>query len=271
MRAFNLIRHDPVYRHDAFTAGLKAVGYDVVIGQPVKIQPGDVLLTWNRYGANHDLACRFEKVAGCHVLIAENGYIGLGGISPHNMPWRNTYALARGAHNDDQVIPWATPERWRALGVDLKPWRTDGGHVLVCPNRPFGVPGRMMPPNWSNEVVDRLKKLTKRPIRLRPHPGNDPPKRPLADDLADAWACVIWSSSAGVHALCHGIPTISCAPAWIAHGAAGHDLADIEAPPMPDRLPAMERLACGQFGLSEISDGTAFRAVLAPEPEMALA
>ena len=255
-RAWNLTRSAAVYRHASFSAGLKAAGYDVRSGNP-EGRPGDVLLIWNRYGGYDELATRFER-AGGRVIVAENGYLNVGGGSPHGQKVRTVYALGLGAHNDERAVPEGGPERWNALGIDLKPWRVSGSHVLVCPNRSFGTPGRIMPLTWGVDTVKRLQKLTKREIRLRAHPGNEPPKKPLADDLAGAWACVIWQSSAGVHSLVHGVPVICCSPAWICKSAAGSDLREIENPPMPWRRTAFERLACGQWHISEIEDGTAF-------------
>lgn len=262
-RAWNLTREAVVYRHDAFSSGLRAAGFDVCRGEP-QGAPGNLLLIWSRYGEYHARANRFEAAGGM-VVVCENGYIGPGGQSPHQMQPRQVYALARGYHNDSTVIPKATPERWNALGVTLRPWRTAGNHILILPNRSFGVPERMMPSDWANHVRRRLLKLTKREVRLRPHPGNDAPRKPLADDLRDCWSAVIWSSSAGVHALVAGVPVICEAPYWIAKGAAYGGLRCVEndSPGVDiDRLPAMERLAHGQFSLAEIQDGTAFRAVL---------
>lgn len=269
MIAYNLTRKEIHYRHDAFSAGLRAVGYEVSGGNPVG-RPGDVLLIWNRYSTWHDLATRFEAGGG-QVIVAENGYLGPGGISPHAMNPRQWYAMGRGAHNDSTAIPSGGPERWNALGIDLQPWRTDGGHILVCPNRSFGMPDRMMPPNWAEKTAERLRKLTKREIRVRPHPGNSPAKKPLAEDLAGALACVIWSSSAGVHSLIAGVPVICEAPYWICKEAAFRTLDSsfsdtnmTDAPRMDEfREKGMHRLAWGQWNLSEIEDGTAFRALLA--------
>lgn len=268
MIAYNLTRSDICYRHSSFTAGLEACGYEVRTRMP-EGAPGRVLLTWNRYGEYHRLACEFEAKGG-RVLVAENGYIGPGGISPHSMNPRCWYALGRGAHNDDTAIPEGGPERWAALGVDLKPWRTDGDHILVCPNRSFGIPERMMPSDWANDVVRRLRKVTTREIRVRPHPGNGPAKKPLAEDLAGAWACVIWSSSAGVHALVAGVPVICEAPFWIGgnakYGGGAKYIEEMDPPCRCadlTRLTAMQRLAWGQWHIDEIASGEAFRAVLA--------
>lgn len=256
MKAYVGIRTEPHYRRDAFIAGLSAAGYEIAPG-PAQGRPGDLYVIWNRYSEWHNQACRFEAAGGT-VIVAENGYVGKGGVSPHSMKDRDPYALARSYHNDATVIPEGGPERWDALGVDLKPWRTGGQHVLVCPNRSFGIPGRMMPSDWANDVVRRLAKLTQREIRVRPHPGNSAPKKPLADDLAGAWCTVIWSSSAGVHSLIAGVPVICEAPYWIAKGAAGINIAQIESPPMPDRLPALRRLAWAQWSLAEITAGAPF-------------
>ena len=257
--AYNLTRQEIHYRHDAFSAGLKAAGYEVRGDYSAGGGPGNVLLIWNRYSTYHDIATRFEATGGT-VLVAENGYLGPGGISPHAMNPRTIYALGRGAHNDSGAIPEGGPERWAALGVDLKPWRASGEHIVVCPNRSFGMPDRMMPPNWPIDVCNRLRKLTRREVRLRPHPGNAPAKKPLAEDLAGAHCVVIWSSSAGVHALASGIPVFVESPFWIMKGCnAG---ADIEHPLMPDRIPHFQRLAWGQWALPQIEDGTAFRALL---------
>lgn len=264
--AYNLTRREIHYRHDAFSAGLRAAGYEVRSGNAALGAPGDVLLIWNRYGPYHDIATRFEARGGT-VIVAENGYLGPGGVSPHAMNPREWYALGRGAHNDAGAVPEGGPERWEALGVDLKPWRTEGGHVLVCPNRSFGIPERMMPPNWPSDVCNRLRKLTQREVRLRPHPGNGPAKKPLAEDLAGAWACVIWSSSAGVHALIAGVPVICEAPYWIAKGAADKYLECVEKVDdrggLQTREAAMRRLAWGQWHLSEVESGEPFARLIA--------
>ena len=265
MRAWNLTRGDVVYRHDSFSAGLRAAGFDVQKGPPVGVKPGEVVLGWNRYHAGHDLANRVEKAGGIYIA-AENGYLGLGGISPHSMNPRTVFAIGRGYHNDASVIRQGTDDRWGALGIDLKPWRTDGGHILVAANRSFGVPSRMMPPYWPDDVAKRLAKLTKREIRIRPHPGNSAPVKPLVDDLAGAWACVIWSSSAGVHSLIAGVPVVCEAPYWICKAATFQSFPTVDE--LDEwgtdlRLASMHRLAWGQWHLSEIEDGTAFRALLA--------
>jgi hypothetical protein len=274
-RAYCLVREAPVYRAHAFRAGLAAAGFHVSTDVPGVINPGDVLVTWNRYMDRHELAKRFEAAGGI-VLVAENGYILPGGGSPHEQSPRESFALARSYHNDETVIPPGDASRWDALHVELKPWREDGRHILVCPNRSFGTPGRFMPIGWAENVAARLRAITKREIRVRPHPQNSPPVKPLADDLAGAWATVIWTSSAGVHSLVAGVPVICEAPFWICKGATlplnayvgtaldhektfGTDFQTVA------RAEVMERLAWAQWNLQEVADGSAFRYLLSDD------
>ena len=258
--AYNLTRREIYYRHDAFSAGLRAAGYDVTSEAPRIAKLGDVMLIWNRYGDYDERATRFESQGG-RVVVAENGYLGPGGISPHAMNPRQWYALALKDHNGAGSWVPGGAERFEALGVEVKPWRTEGGHVLVCPNRNFGTVPRLMPLGWDRHVAKRLAGITKREVRIRPHPGNSQPKKPLAEDLAGAWACVIWASSAGVHALVAGIPVVAECPYWIAKGATGL-IEDIDAPQLPDRMPTLHALAWAQWDIAEIETGEPFRRLL---------
>lgn len=281
MRAFCLIRDQPWYRRQAFEAGLKAAGYQLQAGHPERTAPGDVLVIWNRYHDRHELATRFEAQGGT-VIVAENGYLGRGGstpkfdVHPGGPTADSYYAIAVGGHNGSGLKAPESPERWAALGVELQPWRSnsppagggvahgagvvgDNRHVLVCPSRSFGRPDMTMPKDWVQRTVAELRKFTKRPIRVREHPENNRPARPLSEDLAGAHAVVIWASSAGIHALVAGIPVFRTAPHWILKGADSTELGAIESPPLPDRLPAFHRLSAAQWAVREIESGEPFR------------
>lgn len=266
MRAYSQIRQDPWYRCDAFEQGLAACGYEVRRARPQKALPGEVLLIWNRYGEVHDVATMFESGGGT-VLVAENGYLGAGGTSPKFDVCKSPqpghyYALSRSGHNGQGWTPAGDPHRFERLGVELKPWRQAGEHILVCPNRSFGVPGRFMRHDWGERTTQWLRETQKRPVILRHHPGNTAPRRPIAADLDGAFACVIWSSSAGVHALATGIPVICDAQHWILKGASCANLAQIARGEFPDRRPAFEKLASAQWTLDEIASGEPFKRLL---------
>ncbi len=258
MRAYSLIRPGPIYRREAFDAGLKAAGLDLRKGSPMHGDKCDVLVIWNRYGDNHNLASRVEAGGG-RVIVAENGYLG------SDAQGRQLYALAEGGHNGSGRWPAGDGSRWNALGVELQPMREKGEHILICPNRSFGRPDFIMPLGWAERTAEHLKKFTDRPIRIRPHPGNwqtKPPKVPLADDLKNAHAVVIWASSAGVHALVAGVPVICTSPFWILKGAAPGHIEDVDQASAAEREPAFERLAWAQWTLDEISSGEPFKRLL---------
>lgn len=267
MRAFSLLRTDPWYRRQAFEAGLRQAGYEVQHRQPDRGRKGDVLVIWNRYGWTHDIASAFERDGG-RVLVAENGYLGTGGTSPKfdvhpgGPKPGHYYALAESWHNGRGKWPAGGPERLNNLGVEIKPWRADGDHVLICPNRSFGVGDQVMQADWGERCAARVRKQTKRPVKMRAHPGNDRPQHTLAADLRGAWAVVTWSSSVAVHALADGIPAFIEAPYQIVKSAGASGA--IDAPVMPDRQPHFERMAWAQWRLEEIESGEPFRSLLSP-------
>lgn len=254
--AYNLIRPQPHYRREAFTAGLKAAGFEVRENTCGTACPGDVLLIWNRYGHLEQTADRFEAQGG-RVLVAENSYLGM------NRGDRRLYALAWHAHNGrGQWFPGG-PERFASLGINLQTMRPDqpaaGEFVLVAPNRPFGMAGGVMPADWADRVAQRLRSQGER-VMVRNHPGNTEAAVPLERDLDGASRVEIWSSSVGVSALVSGIPVVCHAPWWICK--------DWE---LIGRQAALERLAWAQWTVEEISDGTAFRHLLRANGEAEVA
>lgn len=263
MRAYCAIREQPYYRRDAFVNGLRAAGYEVRTGYPgvERAKSGDLLVIWNRYSIGESNADAWERDGGT-VIVAENGYVARGGGTPkfaNAADPQHYYALALRAHNGRGRWLNGGPERWGALDVPIRPWRADGEHVLVCPNRVFGQRGFIMPEQFGAQVAQELARVTRRPVRIRAHPGNGAPLVPLSQDLSGAWAVVIWASSAGVHALLAGVPVFCLAPWWICKPATCSELERIEQPPLPDRRPALERMAWAQWTVSEIASGEPFK------------
>lgn len=234
--------------------GLQANGFEVHCHLPMKAEHGDLLVIWNRYADNHETAQRFEQQGGT-VIVAENAYIGV------DRSDRCRYALAHGAHNGAGCWAPAGASAFEALNIEVKPWRVAGEHILVCPNRSFGMPGMVMPVDWVKDVTARLRRFTQRPIRVRPHPGNELPKVPLEADLASCWAVVIWSSSVGVEALVRGIPVHCEAPYWICKEAT-RPIKAIDQPCNIDPMPALHAMAWAQWHVDKISSGAAFAHLL---------
>lgn len=255
-RAFVLIREEPQFRRQAFKRGLEAHGYTVNCGQPERFYPDDVLIVWNRYGVAAGAARRAEG-AKATVIVAENGYLG--------REWRGGvwYAIARNQHNGGGKWHVGGP-RWSTWNVPLAPWREDGKHILVLPQRGFGEPPVAQPREWLGAALKDLQRRTKRPVVVRHHPGERGHAPPLDEALRGAWACVTWASGAAVKAIAAGIPVFNSSPTWIGAGAALPLSADLERPFLGDRTPMFEALSWAMWRLDEIESGEAFRWLLSP-------
>lgn len=241
-RALNLLRPEPQFKHDVFTEGLQAAGFEVVseIRRP---EPQDVCLTWNRQRSTAEQVREFRR-----VLVAENGYIRLKG-------W---YALARDHHAGLGSWHVGGPERWASFDIELEPWRT-GTEVVILGQRSIGEPGIASPRGWEAQIQRKVKG------RIRPHPGREKDKaKPLADDLARAGCAVTWASAAAFQALIMGVPVFHGLRGWVGERSCRH-VSDFEKGPLMDdeaRLAMFQRLAWGQVHVDEIRSGEAIRRLL---------
>lgn len=231
--AYLNLRYSDGPRVEAFTAGLQRLGYRVVIGLSRSPRDHDALITWNRIGAANDAARLFQN-----IIVAENA------------TWSNDFMgdswlhLARDRHNTAGMFPVGGPDRWDSLGVELKPFRTDGETVILA-QRGIGSAPTAMPANWPSDAYRRHGG------RIRKHPGRNK-AIPLAEDLKRCGKAVTWGSGAAIQALMMGIPVISEMPGWIGR------CENTEA----GRLEMFRRLAWAQWRIDEIASGEPFARLL---------
>lgn len=247
-RALSLVPH----LDDLFTGGLCAAGFELLPGLPAIVQANDVLVTWNRYARDAYASAAFER-AGAKVIIAENGYIG------SDRDGRQLYAMALGHHNGAGTWRMGQRARWKEQNIELRPWRDRGDEIVLLPQRGFGAPGVAMPEGWAQRTIDQLRRVTQRPVKIRPHPGKNSPVVTLEDDLSNAWAVVTWGSGAAIKALALGVPVFHLLPAWIGSPMARLGVETIETPWRGDRDPAFHRIGWAQWTVDEIRAGLPFR------------
>jgi hypothetical protein len=151
-------------------------------------------------------------------------------------------------------------KRFQALGLEVKPWRRSGDHVVVCEQSPqFMREIARYPGDWTRDVTQRLE-AQGRPVRLRPWSPHKPSLAvTLPDDLMGAHALVTWSSAAAVEAMQAGVPIVTMGPCAVAHLSGS--LEDLEHLPLADdsaRLACLRAMADHQFTLEEIERGEAW-------------
>lgn len=241
-RAVNLLRAAVAYRRDAFDTGLRAAGFITAptISDP---GPGDVLLTWNRYGHGAELANHFES-HGAAVLVVENCPLG-------NDFQGGSYSIARGhVALTGGTWPEGDASRWDGWGVELQPFREGGKEVVILGQRGIGHDSARSPEHWAESVRGRIGG------RVRAHPGTGSAK-PLSEDLKQASAVITWSSAAAIQALMLGIPVWHAHPDFVG-AEASLSLAEWPGEPKRDeaaRLAVMRRLAHAVWSLDEIRSG----------------
>lgn len=216
-----------------------------------ELEPGDCVFYGVRPAWKHlwEQARREKR----DVYYADNSYFDCS---------RETYfRITRNALQCDGLQAVWSDEgaaRLKALGISIKEWRTDGEHIVVCPQTDeftkvvAGYEG-----DWLADATAWLHLHTDRPIRVRGKGG----ARPLAEDLRGAWALVTHMSCAAVEALIAGVPvfcTGRCAAQWMGSS----DLSMIETPYYPERRQEWaEVMAANQWTLAEMRDGTAWKAL----------
>ena len=125
-RALVLVRAQPQYRREAFEAGARAAGYQVVSSLPTPART-DICITWNRYGGA-DAQARAVEAAGGQVLVTENGYLG------RDARGQKLYALHLGMLHGAGRWPRGGAERLAALALPaFEPWRTGGRPAGAAP------------------------------------------------------------------------------------------------------------------------------------------
>ena len=145
------------------------------------------------------------------------------------------------------------------IPAKIRPWRKDGNHIVVCPQSDdFMKRIALYNGDWLRDTEMALRKLTVRPLRVRPWDRNKAAlSKTLVDDLRGAWALVTYSSAAAITAICEGVPTISKAGAAACMGS---DLATIENPKIHnDRQRFLGVLADNQFTIEEMRRGFAWK------------
>ena len=266
----------PVF--EAFAKSLVDTGHKVIYNEPYQVfghySNYDIAVIWSvlwqgRMEKNKTV-WEQNRMLNKPVIVLEVGgmhrgttwKVGLNGIN------RSAY-FGPDNNNDD---------RYRLLGLSVKPWRTSGEFILIAGQHDKSLQWQNMPrmSNWFLNIYDEIRKHTERPILFRPHPRcrleqierglkhvyRQEPQHVNSTyddfdiDFDNLWATISYSSNPGIHSCVNGVP------AFVSTHSLAYDvgndidfLYDIENPLLPDRTQWLNDYAHTEYTLEEISQG----------------
>ena len=196
------------------------------------------------------------------VVVLETGYINRGEGETHHYA-AGLNGLNGRANFRNQGMP---DDRARRLGVELKPYN-QGEDIVLCGQVPWDASVDSTDHvAWLKECAAKLR-TSPRPVVFRPHPSASLPpikgckysKKPLSDDLRNAWAVVTFNSNSGVEALIEGVPVFAFDEGSMVWSVCNRSLSDIESPCLPDRKQWLNDLCYAQWTLDEMKEGLAWK------------
>lgn len=181
---------------------------------------------------------------------------------------------------DLDTTKWSHYSAWH--NVDVKPWRTQGDHVMILAQRPKG--WNMFGNDqeaWLDQMIGQIRQHSQRPIMIRMHPGDGSRFKQIEklqkrygqqvtisehvnirDALINCWACVGYNSTPNVVSAIEGVPVYVQDPvhSW-AQDIAFTDLSQIENPPQPDRARWLTKIANIHWSNQEVRSGQLWAAI----------
>ena len=233
--------------------------------------------------ADYDVACfvgvksrelfREHHRTGAHVLMRDKGYSRHKAKTPVG-GWEYWRISIDAHHPTARLASLDMPsDRFDALGLEVKPWRTDGDHVLIAGSsaKYHAFYGLKDPTTFAKDIVREIRGLTDRPIVYRPKPSWRE-ARPILKTrystqpetihqvLGNAWAMVTHGSNACFEAMLAGVPSIILGDA-VARPISSTLVADINDPHIVSdgmRMRLLRNVAYHQWTVSEFADGSAW-------------
>jgi len=259
---YGALNSKPVF--DAFANSLNNNGHDVAYND----LSADVNVIWSvlfngRMAGNKAVWEQQKPTIVLEVGGINRGTtwkVGLNGIN------RDAYFGPSGNSSD----------RMRLLGLQVKPWKYDGEHILIAGQHDKSLQWKDMPAmaTWVHDTITFIRAQTDRPIIFRPHPRCPLPaiehdfkhvkrQEPLQikgsyDDFDmqfnNIWATVSWSSNPAIHSIINGVPAFT-GPSSLAFDVAEQNLRNIENPLYGDRTQWLNDYAHTEYTIGEISQG----------------
>jgi hypothetical protein len=276
-----------------FAQGVNAQGDEGIVETNMTYQPSDVavILGWVHEHGKTAAHLQFrqeildgQRASGGRTIIADSNLFLYRNKENPGYWLRYSYDGIF-ANTGEYCNQTPDPARWGLIqqhyGLELKPWRAAGNHILLCLQRDGGWSmGGWDVIDWAIKAIVEIRKYSDRPIRIRPHPGDKRaikysdrllklclgrriPKieisqsaSSLTQDFVNCWAVVNHNSSPGVAAAIEGIPVFLTDPDRSqARDVATLSLNRIENPFMPVRQEWVQRISQFHWSHEELRTG----------------
>jgi hypothetical protein len=280
-----------------FVQGVCVVGDQGIVSADMQYQDCDVavMLGWvHEHGKSaphlqfrQDLLTRQQQRGGRVVIADSNLFLYANLDNPHRITRYSFDGVFpdTGEYCDTEPDPRRWQQIKQTMSVDLRSWRDQGNHILMCLQRDGGwsMAGFSVV-DWALITAKQIRQHSNRPIRIRPHPGDKKAGRYCRDilelfakhgiqnvslsdsntaltrDFKHCWAMVCHNSSPGVAAAIEGIPVFVTDPMRSqAREVANTDIAMIENPLLPDRDAWIQRISQFHWSYADLESGACWQ------------
>jgi len=255
---FGALNSAPVF--DAFEQGLTSQGHTVTKHS----KNGDVAVIWSvlwsgRMRENQAIWNYYRKQNKLVIVLEIGGLvrgttwkIGINGIN------QGSYFAPNG--QDDT--------RKNQLGLNFKPWKTNGNEILICTQHDKSQQwdGNPSLRDWTTKIIKEIRQYSQRPIKIRPHPRCvvypnifdkniiKSTERTIDREFNTAWAVVNYSSNPGIESILNGVPAFVSNKS-LASPVGNLEFSNIENPNRPDRTQWLNDLAWTEWTIEEMAKG----------------
>lgn len=204
---------------------------------------------------------------GRDFYFMDTGYFGNQRYFLNPMGWKYWHRIVKNDLQHGREIVKRPDDRWRRLALEMQSRKKPGRNILIA--KPDEKPMKfydMDLDTWVDETIATIKQYTDRPVIVRERTKSRSDRiitNTLAEALSDDVHCLVtFNSNSATEAVMNGVPAITLSPTHAAMPVTSQDLSKIETPFWPDddlRYQWACHLAYGQFHITELKDGTAWR------------
>ena len=256
---------------NAFIEGLKKTGDKYIVCKNNEYIENAIPVMWSVLWTKPQRKKIWDhyKSQGEHVIVLEVGSL------VRNFTWK--VAVDGINYTAEFANENSPPDRWKSLGIQMKPWRKSGDNIIICcQNSRSHTWAYNDQTVWVNNIIEEITTYTSKNIYVRPHPRCPIREsavsrkarilRPVyvggyddfdfTNSLEGCWAVINPNSNPAIESIINGIPAFVDSTSMASPVANPvNNMSMITDPEMPDREQWAHDLAYSEWTKDEIADG----------------